>query len=102
VVSESFVLPVSPDYESFPGITSFRVTRSRVLDGRPVYSLYFATRNALEVSIDPPVFPTLRGAPYSNFSVSPKETTTYTLTAVGKRGRKAQKKLTVEVPEQAR
>ncbi len=97
--SETFVLPVKPDYDSFPKVTAFRVVGESVGHGGVhVFSLYFATRNAVEVSIDPPVLPTMHGAPYSYFYVAPKETTTYTLKVLGKKGRTAEKQLTVTVP----
>ena len=51
------------------------------------------------MDIDPPVFPTLHGSPYGNFYVSPRKTTTYTLTVTGKKGRQARRQLTVEVPD---
>ena len=98
-VSETFVLPVKPDYDSFPKVTAFRVVgHSLGHGGVHVYSLYFATRNAEEVSSDPPVLPTLHGAPYSYFYVAPRQTTTYTLKVLGKKGRTAEKQLTVNVP----
>ena len=99
-VSETFVLPVKPDYDSFPKVTAFRVVRQSVEHGGVhVFLLYFATRNAEEVSIDPPVLPTMHGAPYSYFYVGTKKTATYTLKVLGKKGRTAEKKLTLEVPK---
>jgi hypothetical protein len=60
--------------------------------------MYFGAKNPEEVSIDPPVFPPLHGAVYGQFYVAPAQTTTYTLTVTGKKGRKAQRQLTIEVP----
>lgn len=98
-VSESFVLAVRPDQASLPKITSFGVANQKTdYRGRPVFLLTFGAQNAETVDIDPPVFPTLHGAPYGRFYVAPEKTTTYTLTATGKRGHKAQRQLTVEVP----
>jgi hypothetical protein len=53
-------------------------------------------QNADEVSIDPPVFPTLHGAPSGQFSVKPDATTTYMLSAKAK-GHEARQRLTVEI-----
>ncbi|MBZ5624396.1 MAG: hypothetical protein LAQ69_37720 [Acidobacteriia bacterium] len=98
-VSESFVLKVKPDLAALPGITSFRI-ESHTPDyrGRQVFLITFSARNPNEVKIDPPVFPTLHGAPNGRFYVAPEKTTTYTLTVTGKRGHKAQQQLTVKVP----
>jgi hypothetical protein len=65
--------------------------------GRPVFVLSFQALNAVEVTVDPPVIPTLRGAPMGRFAIAPDKTTTYTLKVVGKRGHMAEKKVTVEV-----
>jgi hypothetical protein len=98
-VSESFVLGVKPDQETLPRITSFGVTkRERDYTGKWIFSLSFAASNPEEVSIDPPVFPTLHRSPQGSFYVAPAKTTTYTLTVIGKHGHKAQRSLTVEVP----
>jgi hypothetical protein len=97
-VTESFVLNVSPDESTLPRISYFRISNHKVEGGRHIFTLAFADRNGDEVSVDPPVFPTLHGAPNGQFSVSPEQTTTYTLTVSGKFGHKAQKTLTVEVP----
>jgi hypothetical protein len=94
----SFVLPVRPDYASFPRITAFRIAGQQAQNGRPVYSLYFGAQNAEDISIDPPVFGTLHRAAYGRFFVSPDRTTTYTLTVTGKKGRRSQRQLTIEVP----
>jgi len=98
-VSESFVLGVRPDAETLPLITTFAVTkRERDYTGKWIFSLAFAAQNPEEVSIDPPVFRTLHRSPMGSFYVAPEKTTTYTLTVTGKRGHKATKSLTVEVP----
>jgi hypothetical protein len=99
VVSASFVLGVLPDQELLPRITSFGITKTeRDYTGKWIFSLSFAAQNPEEVSIDPPVFPTLHRSPYGQFYVAPAKTTTYTLTVTGKFGHKAQKQLTVQVP----
>lgn len=97
-VSESFVLQVKPDPAALPKIHSFRVADHRIDRGRHVFLLTFSAANADEIRIEPPVLPPLRGAPNGRFYVAPESTTTYTLTAVGKKGRRDSKQLTVEVP----
>jgi hypothetical protein len=98
-VSESLVLAVRPDVATLPGIASFRIVNHKPdYRGRQVFTLSFSAQNPVEVDIDPPVFPTLHGAPYGHFYVAPERTTTYTLTVTGKRGRKVQRQLTVVVP----
>ena len=98
-VSESFVLGVRPDEETLPKITSFVVTkRQRDYTGKWIFSLSFGAQNPEEVSIDPPVFRPLYRSPMGQFYVAPEKTTTYTLTVTGKRGHKATRSLTVEVP----
>jgi len=99
--SESFVLAVNPDAATLPRITYFRVAQHKVESGRHLFMLVFGDQNAEEVSIDPAVFPTLHGAPNGQFLVAPEQTTTYTLTAKGKFGHTAERKLTVEVPQKA-
>jgi hypothetical protein len=74
------------------------VKRQRDYDGKWIFSLSFAAHNPEEVTIDPPVFPPLRGAPSGSFYVSPHKTTTYTLTVTGKNGHKVRRQLTVQVP----
>jgi hypothetical protein len=98
VVSESFVLKVRPDPATLPKITSFHVAKHETDHGRHIFSIAFSQQNGELVDIDPPVFPTLHGAPVGNFYVSPGKTTTYTLTVTGKKGRQARRQLTVEVP----
>jgi len=95
--SESFVLHVKPDVETYPRITTFRVAQQRVDNGRAVFLLTFSDVNAEEVAIDPAVFPALHRAPNGQFWVAPEATTTYTLTVTGTRGRKARRQLTVQV-----
>lgn len=98
-VSESFLLPVKPDVAALPGITSFRIEDHKPdYRGRQVFLISFGARNPVLVDIDPPVFPTLHGAPSGRFYVAPEKTTTYTLTVTGKRGHKARQQLTVQVP----
>jgi hypothetical protein len=99
IVSESFLLQVRPDPATLPAIPVFRAVERKLNAGRDVFLLVFQVRNAVTVDIDPPVFPTLHGAPYGRFYVSPRKTTTYTLTATGKRGRTERKSLTIEAPE---
>jgi hypothetical protein len=98
-ISESFVFPVKPDVATLPRITSFRIDSHKPdYRGRQVFSISFGAQNPVTIDIDPPVFPTLHGAPNGRFYVAPEKTTTYTLTVTGKRGHKAQQQLTVEVP----
>ena len=97
-VSESFVLQVRADQATLPRITYFRVANHKMEGARHLYLLSFGDQNAEEVSIDPPVFPTLHGAPNGQFLVGPERTTTYTLTVTGKYGHKAERKLTIEIP----
>lgn len=98
-VSQSLDLQVGADTSSLPKITSFKLEgREKDYAGQTIYQLSFADQNAVEVSIDPPVFPTLHGAPSGQFAVKPDKTTTYTLTVKGKFGHTVQQRLTVEVP----
>jgi hypothetical protein len=98
-VSQSVTLRVGADTAALPRISSFQIDgATKDYSGKTVYTLSFADQNAEEVSIDPPVFPTLHGAPSGQFSVKPDKTTTYTLTAKGKNGHVARKQLTIEVP----
>jgi len=98
-VSESFLLPVKADIDTLPKVTSFEiVNHSPDYRGRQVFLLSFSVQNASMVDIDPPAFPTLHGAPNGRFYVAPEKTTTYTLTVTNKRGHRANRKLTVEVP----
>jgi hypothetical protein len=98
-ISESFVLPVTPDMATLPAVTSFNIVDHKPdYRGRQVFLLSFSAQNPVTIDIDPPAFPTLHGAPNGRFYVAPEKTTTYTLTVTGKRGRKARRQLTVEVP----
>ena len=98
-VSESLLISVEPDTAALPRITSFRIgSRTSDYTGKTVISLSFSAVNAEELSIDPAVFPPLHGLRSGNFYVTPRRTTTYTLTAKNKRGHIARRQLTVEVP----
>jgi hypothetical protein len=97
-VSQSVLVRIGTDEAALPKISSFEIVGAKKdYTGQTVFSLSFAAQNADEVSISPPVFPTLHGAPSGQFSVKPEKTTTYTLLAKGKNGHKAQRQLTVEV-----
>jgi hypothetical protein len=97
--SESFVLGVRPDEATLPRIRAFAVTKTeRDYSGKWIFSLAFSAENPEEVSIDPPVFPTLHRSPMGSFYVAPQQTTTYTLTVTGKFGHKATRSVTVQVP----
>lgn len=99
-VSESFVLGVSPDPGTIPRITSFRVSGGKPdYAGKLVFLMEFSQQNGAEVSIDPPVFRTLHGAPNGRFYVKPEKTTVYTLTVTGKTGHRVQQQLQVDVPQ---
>jgi hypothetical protein len=99
-VSQSFSVRVAADPAILPKITSFRIAGCvKDSQGGSVFSLSFADQNAEEVSIDPPVFPTLHGAGNGKFYVHPEKTTTYTLSVAGKFGHRAQQQLTVDVSE---
>jgi hypothetical protein len=98
-VSESVTIRVGADQSALPRITSFQIDGTKKdYSGQTVFSLSFGVQNAEEVSIDPPVFPTLHGAPSGQFSVKPDRTTTYTLIVKGKNGHVARQRLTVRVP----
>jgi len=98
-VSESFSIEIKPDAATRPKILAFQIVKHTVEKGRHIFTLAYSFENAREVSIDPPVFSTLEdSAPYGQFFVAPDKTTTYTLTVTGKKGRKASRPLTVEVP----
>ncbi|HTX35737.1 MAG TPA: hypothetical protein VME43_11980 [Bryobacteraceae bacterium] len=97
-VSASFEIQVEPDPAELPRITYFRAGKPRIEDGRLIVRLEFGQENGQLVEIDPPVFPALHGAPLGQFYVAPHQTTTYTLTVTGKRGHRARRSLTVEVP----
>jgi hypothetical protein len=100
VVTQSAVVRVGADTAALPRISSFQVDgKSKDYAGKTVYTVSFSDQNAVEVSIDPPVFPTLHGAPTGSFSVRPDKTTTYTLKVKGKNGHVVEKQLTIEVKE---
>jgi hypothetical protein len=99
-VSQSATIRIGIEQETLPKITSFQIDRQQKdYAGRTIFTLSFADRNAEEVSIDPPVFQTLHGAPSGQFSVRPDKTTTYTLTVKNKNGHLARRQLTVELPD---
>jgi hypothetical protein len=99
-LSAAVTVVVKPDPEQIPAITAFQVVKHREERGRHYFTIAFRFRNARQVSIDPPVFsPLENSAPWGQWMVAPETTTTYTLTVTGKKGRKASKKLTVEVPK---
>jgi hypothetical protein len=96
--SASFIVQVAPDPATLPKIDSFRVARCKKdYLGEPVFALSFSDHNAEEVSIDPPVFRPLAGAPMGQFYVAPETTTTYTLSVRGKYGHVVRQQLTVDV-----
>jgi len=96
--SASFQIDVRPDPAALPRITNFAVAKSRLEEGRHIFLMVFSQVNGETVDIDPPVFRTLHGAPLGQFYVAPNQTTTYTLTVTGRKGRKTQKSLTLQVP----
>jgi len=98
-VSAALTIGVEPDQETLPRIKSFAIAkRERDYSGKWIFSLNYSLENCEEVSIDPPVFPTLHRSPFGSFYVAPATTTTYTLTVLGKYGHKTSRQLTVEVP----
>jgi hypothetical protein len=98
-ISAALTVGVAPDPETLPRIKSFAIAkRERDYDGKWIFSLTYSLENPEEVSIDPPVFPTLHRSPFGSFYVAPARTTTYTLTVTGKHGHQVQRQLTVEVP----
>lgn len=98
-VSQSVTVQVGADTGTLPKISSFKVDgNQKDYAGNIMYTLSFSAQNAQEISIDPPVFPVLHGAPSGQFSVKPDKTTTYTLTAKGKNGHAVQKQVTIQIP----
>lgn len=96
----AFTVAVKPDVAGLPRITAFQVVKHSLELGHHYFTIAFRFENARTVSIDPPAFSTIEdSAPFGQFMVAPEATTTYTLTVVGKKGRKAQKQLTVDVPK---
>jgi hypothetical protein len=94
-VTASFLLPVRPDPEKQVKISKFKVEGRDTVEGRARYTLSFWVENAEEVSFDPPLLSPSR-LRFGRVSVSPIKPTTYTLTATDKRGRKAQRQLTID------
>jgi len=98
-VTAEFTLAVKPDVGNRPRITEFEVTKHTVEQGRHYFTIAFAFQNASSVRMDPPEMPALEdSAPFGKWVVAPEKTTTYTLTVADKKGHKATKQLTVEVP----
>ena len=99
-VTQSLTIRTQADAATLPRITSFGIARHLVEKGRHIFTLSFTFQNGRSVSIDPPVFSPLEdSAPFGQFYVEPEKTTTYMLTVTGADGHKAQKQLTVEVPD---
>ncbi|MFN7996029.1 MAG: hypothetical protein U0Q18_20635 [Bryobacteraceae bacterium] len=96
-VSESFTIQVKDDPLRLPQVLYF-IAQKKENSKPPVYSLCFGVENGGQVSVDPPVIPTMQGAPRGCFYVTPNRTTTYTLLVAGHRGRTAQKKVTIPAP----
>lgn len=96
-VSESFRVQVAPDSTLLPKITSFKVVGChKDYLGEPVFKLSFSDQNAETVDFEPPVLPTLHGAPYGQFYAAPKVATTYTVKVTGKYGHVARQELRVD------
>ena len=96
-VSESFRVQVAPDAALLPKITSFKVVGChKDYLGEPVFKVSFSDQNAETVDVEPPVLPTLHGAPYGQFYVAPKAPATYTLKVTGKYGHVARQQLSVD------
>ena len=96
-VSESFDVQVAADAAQLPRITSFHVTACKKdYMGDPLYKVGFSDENAVEVSVDPPVIPTLHGAPFGEFYVSAKQPTTVTLSVKSKFGHIVRRQLVVD------
>jgi hypothetical protein len=95
-----FTVAVKPDEENLPKITEFQVIKHTVDAGKHYFTIQWAFANANKLAIDPPVFgPQVDAAPSGTWMVAPESTTTYTLTVTNPKGRKASKKLTVDVPK---
>jgi len=94
--SAQLALAVKPDPANLPRITEFEVVKHSFELGHHYFTIAFRFENARTVKIDPPVFSTIEdSAPFGQFIVAPATSTTYTLTVVGKKGRKASKQLRV-------
>ena len=101
-VSAALELGVHSDQAELPKITSFQVAgQRRNYDGRLIYLVSFSVQNAEEIDIEPRVFDTLHKSPIGQFYVSPQRTTTYKLMVKGKRGHRAERDLTIQVPPPA-
>jgi len=99
-LTAAFTLAVKPDLANRPRITDFRVVKHSFEEGRHYFTVAFAFQNASQVRVDPPDIPALEdSAPFGQWVVAPEKTTTYTLTVMDKKGRKATRQLTVEVPK---
>jgi hypothetical protein len=97
-VSQSVTVSTRADTSTLPRVQSFKMEKVIFEGGRYLYTLAFQAENVAEIHLDPPVLPVLRGTPFGTFYVKPDKTTTYTLTVVDKKGRRASKQLTVKVP----
>lgn len=97
-VEQSVTVRTRPDESLLARVDSFKMEKVSFEGGRYLYTLSFRADNVSEVHLDPPHLPMLHGTPQATFIVRPTQTTTYTLTVIDKRGRKASKKLTVKVP----
>jgi hypothetical protein len=92
-VSESVTIQMTPDPLRLPKVLYFAGAKKDNL-----YSLCFGVENTVRVSVDPPVIPSMEGAPRGCFYVAPKQTTTYTLIVSGRHGATARRQVTVRVP----
>jgi hypothetical protein len=97
-VEQSVIVRTRPDENLLARIDSFKMEKVSSEGGRYLFTLSFRADNVDEVHLDPPHLPVLHGTPQAQFIVRPAQTTTYTLTVIDKRGRKASKQLTVKVP----
>ena len=99
--AESFVIQVKPDPATLPRILYFE-NHNRQVDrhGLVSYTLCYKTENADAVALKPEVVP-LGRAFMGCFSVAPRETTTYTLTAAGRKARTVERQITIEVSRQS-
>jgi hypothetical protein len=96
----ALTLVVKPDLANRPRITEFRVVKHIFELGRDYFTIGFQFDHARTVTIDPPVFSAIEdSAPSGQWTVAPETTTTYTLTVMDQKGRKASRQLTVEVPK---
>ena|SRR5437867_1898444 len=94
--SESFVIQVKPDLATLPRIVYFDNRKKQVdRNGHASYTLCYKAENADTLALEPAVVP-LGRAFMGCFTVAPRETTTYTLTAAGRKARKVQRQITVD------